>query len=86
MKWGDITLSFGFLIDHLSLVMMLVITGIGFLIHLYSIGYMHHDEGFSRFFSYLNLFIFFMLLLVMGNSYLIMFIGWTTLVYNQYNL
>lgn len=76
MKWGDITLSFGFLIDHLSLVMMLVITGIGFLIHLYSIGYMHHDEGFSRFFSYLNLFIFFMLLLVMGNSYLIMFIGW----------
>jgi NADH-quinone oxidoreductase subunit L len=76
MKWGNITLSFGFLIDHLSLVMMLVITGIGFLIHLYSIGYMHHDEGFSRFFSYLNLFIFFMLLLVMGNSYLIMFIGW----------
>ena len=76
MKWGNVTLSFGFFIDHLSLIMMLVITGIGFLIHLYSIGYMHHDEGFSRFFSYLNLFIFFMLLLVMGNSYLIMFIGW----------
>lgn len=76
MNWGNISLSFGFLVDHLSLVMMLVITGIGFLIHLYSIGYMHHDEGFSRFFSFLNLFIFFMLLLVMGNSYLIMFIGW----------
>jgi NADH-quinone oxidoreductase subunit L len=76
MRWGDITLNFGFLIDPLSLVMLLVITGIGTLIHLYSIGYMHHDEGFVRFFSYLNLFIFFMLLLVMGNSYLIMFIGW----------
>jgi NADH-quinone oxidoreductase subunit L len=76
IKWGNINLAFGFLIDPLSLVMLLVVTGIGFLIHLYSIGYMHHDEGFSRFFSYLNLFIFFMLLLVMGNSYLIMFIGW----------
>jgi NADH-quinone oxidoreductase subunit L len=76
MKWGNITLSFGILIDPLSLVMLLVITGIGFLIHLYSIGYMHHDEGFSRFFAYLNLFIFFMLILVLGNSYLVMFIGW----------
>ncbi len=76
MHWGEVSLNFGFLIDPLSLIMLLVITGIGFLIHLYSIGYMHHDEGFVRFFSYLNLFIFFMLLLVMGNSYLIMFIGW----------
>ncbi|OYU95234.1 MAG: NADH-quinone oxidoreductase subunit L [Bacteroidetes bacterium B1(2017)] len=76
MKWGTVNLSFGILIDHLSIVMLLVVTGIGFLIHLYSIGYMHHDEGFSRFFSYLNLFIFFMLVLVMGNSYLVMFIGW----------
>ncbi len=76
IKWGDINLSFGFLIDPLSVVMLLVITGVGFLIHLYSIGYMSHDEGFSRFFSYMNLFIFFMLLLVLGNSYLVMFIGW----------
>jgi NADH-quinone oxidoreductase subunit L len=76
LRWGDISLNFGFLIDPLSLIMLLVVTGIGFLIHLYSIGYMHHDEGFVRFFSYLNLFIFFMLLLVMGNSYLVMFIGW----------
>ncbi|MFY8020858.1 MAG: NADH-quinone oxidoreductase subunit L, partial [Bacteroidia bacterium] len=76
IKFGQTSLSFGFLIDQLSLVMLLVITGIGFLIHIYSIGYMHHDEGFSRFFSYLNLFIFFMLLLVMGNNYLVMFIGW----------
>ncbi len=76
IKFGKVTLSFGFLIDHLSLIMLLVVTGIGFLIHLYSIGYMHHDEGFARFFSYLNLFIFFMLLLVLGNSYMVMFIGW----------
>ena len=72
----NIFIPFAFLIDPLSITMLLVITGIGSLIHLYSIGYMHHDEGFSRFFSYLNLFIFFMLLLVMGNNYLIMFIGW----------
>lgn len=76
IKWSNFNLSIGFLIDNLSLVMLLVVTGIGFLIHLYSIGYMHHDEGFTRFFSYLNLFIFFMLLLVLGNSYLVMFIGW----------
>lgn len=76
MRWGDIHLSFGFLVDPLTLIMLLVVTGVGFLIHLYSIGYMHHDEGFSRFFSYLNLFIFFMLILVLGNSYLTLFIGW----------
>ncbi len=56
--------------------MMLIITGVGFLIHLYSIGYMHEDEGYGKFFSYMNLFIFFMLLLVMGANYVIMFIGW----------
>jgi NADH-quinone oxidoreductase subunit L len=56
--------------------MLLIITGVGFLIHLYSIGYMHDDEGFGKFFAYLNLFVFFMLLLVMGSNYLIMFIGW----------
>lgn len=73
---GDLQIEFGFLIDQLTLIMLLVVTGIGFLIHLYSIGYMHHDEGFTRFFSYLNLFVFFMLLLVMGNNYAVMFIGW----------
>ncbi len=76
LTFGKIHIGFGFLIDSLTVVMMLVVTGIGFLIHLYSIGYMHHDEGFNRFFTYLNLFIFFMLLLVMGNNYLVMFIGW----------
>jgi NADH-quinone oxidoreductase subunit L len=65
-----------FLIDPLSVIFLLIITGIGFLIHVYSAGYMKHDEGFARFFAYLNLFIFFMLLLVMGNNYLIMFMGW----------
>ncbi len=69
-------IPFSFLVDPLSLVFLLIITGIGFLIHVYSIGYMHEDEGFSRFFTYLNLFIFFMLLLVLGNNYLIMFVGW----------
>jgi NADH-quinone oxidoreductase subunit L len=65
-----------FMIDPLSVVMMLIITGVGFLIHLYSIGYMHDDPGYNRFFSYLNLFVFFMLLLVMGSNYLVMFVGW----------
>ncbi len=73
---GSLTIPFSFMIDQLSLVMLLIITGVGFLIHLYSIGYMHDDEGFSRFFSYLNLFIFFMLLLVMGSNYIVMFAGW----------
>ena len=69
-------IPFEFLIDPLSTWFLLIITGIGFLIHLYSIGYMKEDEGFSRFFTYLNLFVFFMLLLVLGNNYLIMFVGW----------
>lgn len=76
IKAGEFTSSFGFLIDPLSIIFMLVITGVGFLIHVYSIGYMHDDEGQNRFFSYLNLFVFFMLLLVMGKNYLIMFVGW----------
>lgn len=69
-------IPFEFLIDPLSTWFLLIITGIGFLIHLYSIGYMKEDEGLSRFFTYLNLFVFFMLLLVLGNNYLIMFVGW----------
>jgi NADH-quinone oxidoreductase subunit L len=73
---GNFTADFAFLIDPLSSLMLLVITGVGFLIHVYSVGYMHDDAGFNRFFSYLNLFVFFMLLLVMGNNYLLMFVGW----------
>ncbi|WP_159636567.1 NADH-quinone oxidoreductase subunit L [Sphingobacterium composti Ten et al. 2007 non Yoo et al. 2007] len=73
---GDFNLKFSFLLDPLSSLMLLIVTGIGFLIHLYSYSYMHTDESFGRFFAYLNLFIFFMLLLVLGSNYLIMFIGW----------
>jgi NADH-quinone oxidoreductase subunit L len=73
---GDFKIQFSFLIDQLSSVMLLIITGVGFLIHLYSIGYMHDDAGFGKFFAYLNLFVFFMLLLVMGSNYVVMFIGW----------
>ncbi len=73
---GSFKVQFAFLIDQLSALMLLIITGVGFLIHLYSVGYMHSDEGFGKFFSYLNLFVFFMLLLVLGSNYLIMFIGW----------
>ncbi len=76
ISFAHIQIGFGFLIDPLTLIMLLVITGIGFLIHVYSISYMHNDEGFTRFFTYLNMFVFFMLLLVMGNNYLVMFIGW----------
>src|SRR5207247_10805499 len=65
-----------FLLDPLSAVMILVVTGIGFLIHVYSIGYMHEEDGFYRFFAYLNLFMFSMLMLVLGNNYLMMFVGW----------
>lgn len=73
---GDFKVNFSFLLDPLSSLMLLIITGIGFLIHLYSFSYMSHDSGFGKFFAYLNLFIFFMLLLVLGSNYLIMFIGW----------
>lgn len=73
---GQLQIPFEFLVDPLSALFLLIITGIGFLIHIYSIGYMHDDEGFARFFTYLNLFVFFMLLLVLGNNYLIMFVGW----------
>jgi len=66
----------GFLIDPLSAVMLLVVCGVGFLIHIYSIGYMHGDGGYYRFFTYLNLFMFSMLILVMADNYLLMFVGW----------
>jgi NADH-quinone oxidoreductase subunit L len=73
---GSFHVNLSFQVDALTAVMLLVVTGIGFLIHLYSLGYMGHDEGMVRFFVYLNLFIFFMLLLVMGDNLLILFVGW----------
>ena len=72
----DFTAEWGYLLDPLSSVMILVVTGVGFLIHIYSIGYMAHDGGYYRFFGYLNLFIFFMLTLVLANNYLLLFVGW----------
>jgi NADH-quinone oxidoreductase subunit L len=68
--------DWGFLLDPLSAVMILVVTGVGFLIHVYSIGYMAHDNGYYRFFGYLNLFVFFMLMLVLANNYILLFVGW----------
>src|SRR2546425_9021788 len=76
IRAGDFRADFAFYLDQLSLVMLLVVTGVGFLIHVYSVGYMWKDSGFYRFFSYLNLFMFFMLTLVLAGNYLVMFIGW----------
>ncbi len=76
MAMEKFSISFGFLIDQLSIIWLLFVTGIGTLIHLYSTSYMKGDENFHKFFAYLNLFIFFMILLVMGSNLLIMFIGW----------
>jgi len=75
-RLATFTADWGFLLDPLSSVMILVITGIGFLIHVYSTGYMAHDNGFYRFFGYLNLFVFFMLMLVLANNYVLLFVGW----------
>ncbi len=76
IRAGNFRADFDFYLDQLSLVMMLVVTGVGFLIHIYSVGYMSEEGGYYRFFSYLNLFMFFMLTLVLANNYLLMFIGW----------
>jgi NADH-quinone oxidoreductase subunit L len=73
---GNFTVDMAFLVDRLSVLMLLIITGVGFLIHMYSVGYMHDDEAYFRYFSYLNLFVFFMQMLVLGANYLITFIGW----------
>ena len=73
---SNFNVSFGFLLDQLSVLWLLFVTGIGSLIHLYSISYMHDDENMHKFFAYLNLFIFFMISLVVGSNLLVMFIGW----------
>ena len=73
---ANFRVDWGFLLDPLSSVMILVVTGIGFLIHIYSTGYMHEEDGYYRFFAYLNLFMFSMLTLVLGNNYVMMFVGW----------
>jgi NADH-quinone oxidoreductase subunit L len=76
IRAGSFSADFAFYLDQLSLVILLVVTGVGFLIHVYSVGYMWGEGGFYRFFSYLNLFMFFMLTLVLADNYLLMFVGW----------
>ena len=73
---GNLAIDFAFQVDQLSVVMLLVVTGVGSLIHLFSVGYMRADEGYARYFAYLNLFVVFMLVLVLGSSYPLLFIGW----------
>ncbi|MGA3046973.1 MAG: NADH-quinone oxidoreductase subunit L [Terracidiphilus sp.] len=73
---GTLHVDFSFVLDQLSLVMLLIITGVGFLIHLYSVGYMYEEDGYWRYFSYLNLFLFFMTVLVLAGNVLLMFVGW----------
>jgi NADH-quinone oxidoreductase subunit L len=73
---GNLSVHVGFLLDPLSAVMLLVVTGVGFIIHVYSIGYMAHEGGYYRFFGYMNLFMFSMLVLVLADNYLMMFVGW----------
>jgi NADH-quinone oxidoreductase subunit L len=73
---GDVRIGFDLAVDRLSAVMLLVVTGVGLLIHIYSIGYMAHEGGYYRFFAYLNLFMFFMLTLVMAANFLLLFVGW----------
>ena len=76
IRSGTVSVDFAFYVDQLSLVMLLVVTGVGLLIHIYSVGYMADDPSYYRFFSYLNLFMFFMLTLILANNYLMMFVGW----------
>jgi NADH-quinone oxidoreductase subunit L len=73
---GTLNIGFDFTVDRLTAIMLLVVTGVGSLIHIYSIGYMAHEGGYYRFFAYLNLFMFFMLTLVLAANYLVMFVGW----------
>jgi len=73
---GVLNIGVDFAVDRLTAVMLMVVTGVGLLIHIYAIGYMHDDDGYYRFFSYLNLFMFFMLVLVLAQNFLLLFVGW----------
>lgn len=76
MTVGSFKINAGFVVDQISSIMILIITGVGTLIHIFSIGYMHHDKGVTKYFAYLNFFIFNMLILVLGDSLLTLFVGW----------
>jgi len=86
IKFADVNIPFALTVDRLSALMLLIINGVGLLIHIYSIGYMKEDEGVNRFFSYLNLFVFFMLILVLSSNYLMLFIGWEGVGLSSYLL
>ncbi len=86
IQFGDIDVTFSLTVDKLTALMLLIINGVGLLIHLYSIGYMKEDEGVNRFFAYLNLFVFFMLMLVLSSNYLVLFIGWEGVGLSSYLL
>src|SRR5580698_4818106 len=73
---GTLNIAIDFAVDRLTAIMLMVVTGVGTLIHIYAVGYMEHEEGYYRFFAYLNLFMFFMLVLVLAQNYLLMFVGW----------
>src|SRR5581483_4359502 len=76
LRAGSFSAPYALYLDQLSMLMALIVTGVGFLIHIYSVGYMEHEGGYYRFFAFLNLFMFFMLTLVLANNYLLMFVGW----------
>ncbi|HTV03973.1 MAG TPA: NADH-quinone oxidoreductase subunit L [Acidobacteriaceae bacterium] len=76
IQTGTFRAGFDLQLDHLTMVMLLVVTGVGFVIHVFSVGYMEHEEGYWRFFAYMNLFMFFMLTLVLAENFLLMFVGW----------
>ena len=86
MPAGDLQIDAAFQLDQLSMVMILVITGVGALIHIFSVGYMREDPGYPRYFSYLNLFVFFMLVLVLGANYPVLFVGWEGVGLSSYLL
>ncbi len=83
---GGLTVTFDLLVDQLTAVMLLVVTGVGFLVHVYSVGYMHGDERYPRFFAYLNLFLASMLILVLGQNLLVLFLGWELVGLSSYLL
>src|SRR5271165_6481805 len=76
MSSGSFTVEYGMQLDQLSLVMLLIVTGVGFVIHIFSVGYMAEEGGYYRYFAYLNIFMFFMLTLILADNYLLMFVGW----------
>ncbi|MGD1006723.1 MAG: proton-conducting transporter membrane subunit, partial [Ignavibacteriaceae bacterium] len=76
LQAGGLNINIAYQVDQLSLVMALIVTGVGFIIHIYSIGYMHGDKSFGRFFAYMNLFIFAMMNLILGDNFVLLFLGW----------